>query len=112
MGREVSAAKTQWLHSRALERVAPSYHPDVTWSDVGRLHRLLRDHRARLGEHLFAEARITAPRPQHPIPDNGQTRTQILDPKAATTGSFNFEFDFWMHREHRHRFPSQNKNMQ
>lgn len=65
MGREVSAAKTQWLHSRALERVAPSYHPD---------------------------ARITAPRPQHPIPDNGQTRTQILDPKAVTTGSFNFEF--------------------
>lgn len=65
MGREISAAKTQWLHSQALERVAPSYHPD---------------------------ARIMAPRLQHPITDNGP-RAQLFDPKAATTGSFKYGFE-------------------
>mmetsp|Transcript_95508 Transcript_95508/g.116969 ORF Transcript_95508/g.116969 Transcript_95508/m.116969 type:complete len:310 (-) Transcript_95508:62-991(-) len=64
MGKEVSAAKTQWLHTQALEKIAPSYHPD---------------------------ARITRPKQQHPIMDDGP-RTQLFDPKTATAGSFQYAF--------------------
>lgn len=57
MGEMRGAAKTQYLYARALERVTPSYHPG---------------------------ARVTVPRLQQPIMDDGRTRTQLLDPKGAS----------------------------
>eukprot|EP00913_Durusdinium_trenchii_P021887 g20566.t1 len=56
MGEMRGAAKTQYLYARALERVTPSYHPG---------------------------ARVTVPRLQQPIMDDGRTRTQLLDPKGS-----------------------------
>lgn len=64
MGEMRGAAKTQYLYARALERVTPSYHPG---------------------------ARVTVPRLQQPIMDDGRTRTQLLDPKRCLWSSIGQE---------------------